>query len=548
MYQSRPDRGCSQTCDKRPLLKSSARRAALLLGLLMFCFAPGAHTQLVISEIMYHPVEEPAFNTDGSPVLDLYEDVHEFIEIHNPTAVAVDLTDWKISGGVSYTFPTGAVIQAGQFRVIAKNPARLAAVPAYTLNVTNLFGPYSGQLSNNKDTVRLKDANGDTVEAVSYSAEFPWAIGADALGAGDDWTGLVSASYQYRGRSLERVSFTWPANDPANWTASPIPGNPSPGKTNSVSRTVPRPVVISFRATQDADEATIIRSNQPVRLDCVFSATNLISNARVEWFIDDVNSTTEPHTTNTMTLDGPPAGGAFTVVLPGEPDRSIVRFRFRANRGNGEEVVSPRADDPFAWHACFVTPVRNPSKPIYDCFISATSLTTLANNIQQSPKRVTTPDPPGNPRVSWNATEPAVFVHNGVVRDIRMRYHGSRYNRSTGRQSYKWEFPRYNKFNGVSSIFETDKGNDFVVGHGLFINAGFPVSPVQYVDLYLNSNGVLQRLEQGEFDGDRLDAFHQAQQDLNPGSAREPSGQYYKCVGTILDHIFNGLGPTNRRR
>ena len=33
---------------------------------------------------MYHPVEEPAFNADGTPVLDLYEDVHEFVEIYNP--------------------------------------------------------------------------------------------------------------------------------------------------------------------------------------------------------------------------------------------------------------------------------------------------------------------------------------------------------------------------------------------------------------------------------------------------------------------------------
>jgi hypothetical protein len=189
----------------------------------------------------------------------------------------------------------------------------------------------------------------------------------------------------------------------------------------------------------------------------------------------------------------------------------------------------------------FVTPVRTSTKPIYDCFISTASLNRLATNIQQDPKRVTTPDP-GNPRVSWNATEPAVMVCEGVV-DIRMRHHGSRYNRSAGRQSFKWQFPKYRKFNGATGIFETDKGNDFIVGQGLFIDAGLPVSDVRYIDLYLNNNGVLQRLEQGEFDGALLDSYHKAQQDLNPGSALEPSGEIYKCVGTI---DMPGEGPYGR--
>jgi len=499
--------------------------------------------QVVISEIMYHPVEEPAFNANGTPVLDLYEDVHEFVEIHNPGLAAVPMAGWKLSGGISFTFPSNAVIQAGEYRVVAKDPVRLAAVAAYGLAAANVLGPYTNQLSNRRDTVRIRNADDEVVDAVSYAAEFPWAISADALGADPEWTGINPLSHQYRGRSLERVSFTHPANDPANWLASPLPGNPSPGRSNAVSRAVPKPVAVSFQAAQSTDESTTIRNNQPVRIDAVFSGTNLLSGVAIEWFVDNIEVTNETHTTASMLVSGPAAAGAFTVVLPGQPDRSVVRFRFRANRGTGDEVVSPRADDPYGWHAYFVTPVRTSTKPIYDCFISTASLGILATNIQQSPRRVTSPDPPGNPRASWNATQPAIMVCNGVVYDIRMRHHGSRYNRSTGRQSFKWEFPKYRKFNGLTSIFETDKGNDFVVGHGLFIDAGLPVSKVQYVDLYLNNNGVLQRLEQGEFDGALLDSYHLTQQELNPGAALEPSGEIYKSVGTI---DTNGEGPYGR--
>jgi hypothetical protein len=71
--------------------------------------------------------------------------------------------------------------------------------------------------------------------------------------------------------------------------------------------------------------------------------------------------------------------GDFTVDLPQQLNRTVVRYRIRANRGDGVEVVSPRRTIPRwcrwrrrreAWHAYFVTPVRTSAKPIYDCFIS----------------------------------------------------------------------------------------------------------------------------------------------------------------------------------
>lgn len=527
-------------------VRRRARRSPALLAVLSWsvlaALAPALTAQLVFSELMYHPVEKPAFNPDGSPVMELYEDVHEFVEIHNRGTLDITLTGYALAGGIRYSFPSNAVIRAGGFLVIARDPDRLAKLSIYALRRADLFGPYEGQLGNRRDTVRLRDAKGTTLDSVSYSAEFPWAIAADGLGAGEKWTGLRDLDYQYRGRSLERVSFTHAADDPANWLASPLPGNPSPGRANAVQLPVPRPVVTTFSVTQAADESNTIRAEQPVRIDCAFSGSQALSNVRIESFVDDINATNEVRTI--LAMQAPDAGAArFTATLPGRPSRSVVRFRFLANRGAGDEVVSPRADDPYGWHAYFVSPVRNASRPVYDCFISTASLARLASNISQSPRRVTSPDPPGTPRASWNASEPAIMVHEGIVYDIFMRHHGSRYNRSAGRNSFKWYFPRYRKFNGVSAIFETDKGNDFIVGHGLFRDLGFPVSSVRYVDLYLNNQGAMQRLEQGEYDEDMLAEFHQRQQAENPGAALEPAGEIYKTVGTIDQ---GGEGPYGR--
>lgn len=58
----------------------------------LFVLASAASAQVVISEIHYRPVEEPAFNADGTPFLQLTNDFHEFVEIQNIGAASVDLS------------------------------------------------------------------------------------------------------------------------------------------------------------------------------------------------------------------------------------------------------------------------------------------------------------------------------------------------------------------------------------------------------------------------------------------------------------------------
>ena len=65
--------------------------------------------QVVFSELHYHPVEEPVFNADGTPFLELTNDVHEFVEIQNTGSAPVDLGGWQISGGIGFS----ATVDAG---------------------------------------------------------------------------------------------------------------------------------------------------------------------------------------------------------------------------------------------------------------------------------------------------------------------------------------------------------------------------------------------------------------------------------------------------
>jgi hypothetical protein len=533
-----------------------------VISLLLLCLAAfGARGQVVISEIHYHPVEEPAFNADGTPFLDLSDDIHEFVEIQNTADYTIDLSGWSIAGGIDFTFPSGSAITPGAFRVIAKNPSRIASV--YSLPSADIFGPYDGGLSNKSDSIRLRDAARNTIDSVTYDSRFPWAQSADKFGAQDRFLGITSGSYQYKGRSLQRVSVTWNSNDPANWLASPMSG-PTPGTGQAVSRVVPKPVIIAFSAAQTSDGATIVRPSAPVTVNCTFGGTADLSDVTLEYFVDSINSTSETRTQVLMTDIG---AGKYTATIPGQASRSVVRYRFKANRGEGMEVISPRADDPQiapvgtggareAWHGYFVTPVRSSSNAaVYDVFVSTASLSTMSTNITQNPRRVTVASATGLPRdepfvtstdPQWNGTVPGVFACNGEVWDIHIRYHGSLYHRSPSIHSYKVHFPKYKPFNEQTSWFETLHGLEFIEAQKINRLLGIPASKMRKVDWYLNSAANEVHTEQGEYTDEMLDAWHELQQQLNPGSDKEETGELYKDVGNREAQQNNVEGPYTR--
>jgi hypothetical protein len=530
---------------------------SLALGLTL-----SASAQVVISEIHYHPVEEPAFNSDGTPYLYLTNDVHEFVELQNTSAASVDLSGWKLGGGISYTFPTNSVLASGGYQVIARNPSRLAT--AYSLDTNSVFGPYKGYLGNSSDTVRVMNASGDTIDSVTYDSAFPWAQTADALGASDRFTGLTSSNYQYKGRSLQRVSVNCPSSDPANWLASPLTG-PTPGAAQAVTRTIPKPVVIAYSAVQTTNGATIIRSNASVTVNCTYSATNSLSNVCVEYFLENVNLTNQAHTVVAMTNV---SGARYTVNLPGQTNCSIVRYRFKADRGDGLEVVSPRSDDPQftplgtnnaleSWWGYFVTPVRTTTNSaIYYVYYSNDQYKRMTNNIVQTPKRVTVASASGLPRdipyvaataPQWTGTVPALFCTDGQVWDVQMRYHGSLYHRAPDNHSYKLHFPDHLPFRNQSSWFETLHGSEFIEGQKINRLLGFPASSMRKVDWYLNNATTNEvHTEQGEYAGEMLDAWHKLQQQLNPGSEKEDTGELYKDVGNRDASQNSTEGPYTR--
>lgn len=546
-----------------PTVPAPSRRSPRAAAALLFALSLPLGAQVVISEIHYHPVEEPAFDSTAAynPTLDLTDDIHEFVEIQNTGTSGVDLGGWTLSGAFDFVLPAGTVIPAGGFKVLAKNPARIETV----YGITGVLGPCTGKLPNSGGSVRLRDPTGATVDAVTYSAAFPWAQSANALGAQDRFTKLTSATYQYKGRSLQRVSATASSGDPANWLASPLTG-PTPGAAQAVTRTVPKPVVIAKSHAQTSDGAVVILPSQAVTVRGTFSGTTNLSAVQLEWFVDLVDSTTETHTTTAMTDLG---NGEYSASIAAQAARSIVRYRIKANRGDGAETVSPRADDPAiaavtagngveGWHGYFVSATgRSTTYPNYDLFVATTNLAQIKTNATQTIARVTATTAAGLPRSVpwvaataplWDGTVPAVFAHNGVLYDVHIRFHGSRYHRADyantlAKNAFKIHFPETQPFQAQTSWFITGHGAEFAEATRLNRLLGLPASRTRTVSWYLNGNTVATKLEQGEYAGEMLDEYHEARFQALTDSTREEAGELYKDVGNRDSSANNLEGP-----
>lgn len=116
---------------------------------------------LVINRINYNPGTSGSFPVSND---------QEFIEIKNAGAVTVNLTGIYFSYlGISYTFPNGSTLGAGQSVFLASNTATFQSRYGFAA-----FGQFTRNLSNNSQRLILADAWGNVIDSVEYDDDAPW--------------------------------------------------------------------------------------------------------------------------------------------------------------------------------------------------------------------------------------------------------------------------------------------------------------------------------------------------------------------------------------
>src|SRR5207248_6270559 len=101
----------------------------------------------------------------------------QFIELHNPTDKAIDLSGWKLTKSVSYQFPANATIATNGYLVVCKSLKEFKKHYGF-----EAAGQYEGSLHHNKDPLELVDAAGKKIDSVKYGSKAPWPVAADGYG------------------------------------------------------------------------------------------------------------------------------------------------------------------------------------------------------------------------------------------------------------------------------------------------------------------------------------------------------------------------------
>lgn len=125
-------------------------------GLSRTCFVSQAAGQIrdgvVINEIHYHPENDA-------------EDL-EYVELLNRSQSDVDLSGWRFSEGIAFTFPAGTILPADACLVVSRNVAALQAAYGDQFPVV---GVYTGSLDNAGGALVLVNDAGVEIDRVRYS-------------------------------------------------------------------------------------------------------------------------------------------------------------------------------------------------------------------------------------------------------------------------------------------------------------------------------------------------------------------------------------------
>lgn len=428
----------------KPRIAGLVRFAVALIACL------SARAGVTINEVFYQPPgipENPA---------------REFIELYNPDSSVVDVSGWKFTNGVDFTFPNGVTIPAHGYLVVAAN---LSTFQSSYPGITNVIGNWIGTLSNTSEEIRLENASGSVQDKVTYADSGDWATRVrEATFGGWDWLSGANGG----GRSLELRNPGIDHQCGQNWGDSAIPGG-TPGAQNSIASTNIAPLINEVShwpaIPTSADNVTISCKLTDELVPGSLSASVFWRNASIGGSV--------PFQSAAMSGDG---SGGFSASLPAQPSLRIIEFYIQATDGtNTRTWPAPTSEGQNA--NCLYQVSNEPlngSDTYYFLILTATENSAF-NSI------------PVNSDRQFNQT--LVVVRGG---ETTIRYRGSMRIRGNSSRSYQFKplrisLPKDTPWDGTT-FFNLNPRSSYLqhLGFRMFQAAGLRASDTIPVELRRN--------------------------------------------------------------
>lgn len=457
----------------------------------------------------------PVINEIHSDPVDSKSQFTEFVEIFNPSSAPVDVSGWRLTGGLEYIIPASTSIPACGYLVIAENPTHLQTY----LNYSGSLGPWVGGLKNSGDTVQLRNAALSIVDEVTYELGFPWPS------VGDD-----------PGNSMQRIHEGLDSNLGASWRSA----LPTPGQRNSVTTSLAPPAIRQVNHTPAAPV-----SNQAVTITAKVTDPQGVATVWLEYQIvepgnyirltDEAwasNWTTVPMTDDGQNGDTVARDDIFTTVLPGsvQQHRRLIRYRLRAWDGALTAVRVPYADDDSGNFAYFVydgvpawTGAVQPGITAADTFSTGTMSKVRPWHLLSNPSDVQNCQYGPAYNDGSYRFEGALVIDGKVYDHVHYRIKGQNSTFNTGKNKWKFQFNRGHylempddyglkhttvKTLNISSVpapwapwNRGMSGLDEAVAFKLYNLAGAPAPNTSYLQLRV-IDGALETNPSNQFDGD----------------------------------------------
>lgn len=277
----------------------------------------------VINEIHYAPVDKTSRE--------------EFVEIVSVAQEPLDLSGWRLTGGIQFAFPAGTRLAPGAYLVIAQDPT----VAAARFPGVSVLGPFTGRLGNSGDSLILRDELSRRRDEVEYVRGFPF-----------------PTPSKDTGRSIERIHPELPSDRGGSWRISAAPAGAvaTPGARNSMYDENAPPLIDEVRHIP-----TTPRTGEPVVVSARVEDKSGVGSVKLEYQIVEpgayVRLTDAAYGQSWISLpmhddgllgDERAGDGIYSAELDGTvaKHRRLIRYRITASDTAGRSVKVPYADDP----------------------------------------------------------------------------------------------------------------------------------------------------------------------------------------------------------